>query len=91
MGLSGEERGQPGGGSQCTPLAPIRIGQGEGAAGPLSFLLCTSSFPLLLVGIGKGGANLLGVGLPALGAPPPSSFIYGGGGEGTPKTHQLIF
>ena len=27
--------------------------------------------PLLLVGIGKGGQNLLGVGLPPLGTPPP--------------------
>ena len=70
------------------PLAPIRIGQGEGAAAPLSFLLSTSSFPLLLLGIGKVGPNLLGVGLPPLGRASPlagplllPSFIYGGRGH----------
>ena len=43
----------------CSPLAPIQIGKGKGARPPFSFLLSTSSSPLLLVGIGKGGKTYL--------------------------------
>ena len=42
---------------RVAPLAPIRIGKGEGARPPFSFLLSTSSFPLLLLGIGKWGGG----------------------------------
>ena len=42
-----------------SPLAPIQIGKEKGARPPFSFLLSTSSFPLLLVGIGKGGKPYL--------------------------------
>ena len=44
---------------RVAPLAPIRIGKGKGVQPPFSFLLSTSSFPLLLVGIGKGGKTYL--------------------------------
>ena len=44
---------------RAAPLAPIQIDKGEGARPAFSFLLSTSSFPLLLVGIGKGGKTYL--------------------------------
>ena len=64
------------------PLAPIRIGQGEGAATPPLLPSLLSSFPLLLLGLGKvGDLLLLGVGVLPLGAPPlgqpfPPLLIY---------------
>ena len=86
MGLSGKERGRPGGGTR-PPLPQSKLGKGRGRRPPFSFLLSTSSFPFLLLGIGKGGPNLLGVGLRPLGRAsplgrpsPPPPFIYGGGG-----------
>ena len=55
---------------------------------PLSFP-SSSSFPLLLLQLGKKGVLLpVGVGLPP-GAPLLGSFIYGAGGH--PRTHKLIF
>ena len=61
LGLMGPigGRGEATKGQPCAPLAPIRIGKGEGARPPFSFLLSTSSFPLLLVGIGKGAKTYL--------------------------------
>ena len=58
MGLSGKERGRPGGGAR-PPLPQSELGKGRGRRPPFSFLLSTSSFPLLLLGIGKGGQTYL--------------------------------
>ena len=89
--LVGERRRRPpqaqselGGGA--SPL--VRIGLGEGGRRP-PFLLPLSSFPLLLLQLGKGGILLPpGVGLPPLGRAMRGSalsllhsFIYGGGGH----------
>ena len=62
-----EKRKEPGGGRAPLPLL-VRIGQGKGGGAPLSFP-SSSSFPLLLLQLGKKGVLLpVGVGLP-LGAP----------------------
>ena len=58
MGLSGKEIGRLGGGAR-PPLPQSELGKGRGRRPPFSFLLSTSSFPLLLVGIGKGGKTYL--------------------------------
>ena len=94
MGLCGEEERRPGQGR--TPLPSlVRIGQGEGGGAPLSFP-SSSSFPLLLLQLGKKGVLLpVGVGLPLgalslAGRPLPLAPLYTGAG-GHPRTHKLIF
>ena len=62
------ERGRPGQEARPRPLSPNRTR--KGGAPPLPFPSPTPSFPLLL-GLGKGGANLLGVGFPLLGRATP--------------------
>src|SRR4051812_21822188 len=57
------ERGRPGQEARPLPLSPNRTRKGGGA--PLPFPSPTPSFPLLL-GLGEGGANLLGVGFTLL-------------------------
>ena len=95
MGHSGEE--EAGHGRWHAPRKGVRIGQGKGAAAPLSFLLSTSSFPPSPTPTRKGGVLLpVGVGLPpwrALpGRPPlpPCSFIYGGRGAPLGTTIDLL-
>ena len=51
-------RGEAAGGGAWPPLPQSELGKGRGR-GPFSFLLSTSSFPLLLDGIGKGGKTYL--------------------------------
>ena len=95
MGLVEEVEMRPRG--SCAPLPPVRIGQGGGGA-PLSFL-SPSSFPLLLLQLGKEGVLLpVGVGLlpgtPPPGRPPlPLDPLYTGAG-GHPRDttiDRLIF
>ena len=64
------ERGRPGQEARPLPLSPNRTRRGGGAAPPLPFPSPTPSFPLLL-GLAKGGENLLGVGFPLLGRATP--------------------
>ena len=57
LGLSG--RGEEAGGGARPPLPQSELEKGRGRRPPFSFLLSTSSFPLLLVGIGNGGKTYL--------------------------------
>ena len=84
MGPSGDRRQRASGGAR--PLGPNRIGLGFGGPAP-SFLLPSSSFLPLLVGLGKGEPTPSRSRIPPLGAHPmrPAGpllhyFIYGGGG-----------